>query len=140
MAENISNRKAFDIPVLDDIDEIIPVTPLFTRITRTKNTEESKANISESENVQTVLKLPAKQSNQKERITAPCSGQNEMAPATKLPAIDGEARKSNNSEVCEKTVSKICLETAFVENTKHETRQVKPSTSNNGNMQSSQTL
>ena len=140
MADKNAKRKAFDIPVLDDIDEVIQVTPVFTRRTKTRNPEQSKTRFSKSENTETVQKLIAtKSSDKNERISAPCSGQSDPEKArdaeTETIQIDtGEARQSKRSKPSDKSAGKNFVETfAFIENTKYyeaaETTQTKASTS-----------
>ena len=141
MADKNAKRKAFDIPVLDDIDEVIQVTPVFTRRTKTRNPEQSKTRFSKSENSETVQKLIAtKSSDKNERISAPCSsGQSDPEKArdaeTETIQIDtGEASQSKRSKPSDKSAGKNFVETfAFIENTKFyeaaETTQTKASTS-----------
>ena len=136
MADKITKRKAFDIPVLDDTDEVVQLTPVFTRRTKTRKAEESKTSISKSESSKTVQKLPEKSSDKNERIPAPCSNQSESekGQATITETIQNDpnaARESNKGGPSNKTVGKTFLETfAFIENTKHyEAPESKPSTS-----------
>ena len=136
MADKTTKRKAFEIPVLDDTDEVVQLTPVFTRRTKTRKPEECKASISKSESSKTVQKLPAKSSDKNERIPAPCSNQSESekGQATITETIQnnpGVARESNKDEPSNETVGKTFLETfAFIENTKHyEAPESKASTS-----------
>ena len=136
MADNTAKRKAFAIPVLDDTDEVVQVTPVFTRRTKTKKPVESETSVSESENPKTVQKLAAKSSDKNERIPAPCSGQSESEKVHTThtetiqnePAVAGKLKKGESSN---KAVGKTFLETfAFIEKTKHyEAPETKASTS-----------
>ena len=139
MADNTAKRKAFAIPVLDDTDEVVQVTPVFTRRTKTKKPVESETSVSESENPKTVQKLAAKSSDKNERIPAPCSGQSESENDKNVhtthtetiqnePVVAGKLKKGESSN---KAVGKTFLETfAFIEKTKHyEAPETKASTS-----------
>ena len=137
MADKITKRKAFDIPVLDDTDELVQLTPVFTRRTKIRKPDESKTSISKSESSKTVQELPAKSSDKNERIPAPCRNQGESERGQSIIAetIQNDpdvARESNKGEPSnKKSVGKTFLETfAFIENTKHyEAPESKPSTS-----------
>ncbi|CAB3988185.1 DNA excision repair ERCC-1, partial [Paramuricea clavata] len=142
MADKTTKRKAFEIPVLDDIDEVVQVTPVFTRRTKTRNAGECRTSISKPENSKTVQKLPTKPSEKNEQIPAPCiNRQSETEKATDIETVQSDAgatKESNKSESCEITVGKNFLETfAFIENTKYYEA---PKASTSKNPKSSETV
>ena len=138
MADKSTKRKAFYIPVLDDSDEVVQVSPVFKPKTKARKPEETKTSISKSENSKTVKKLLGKSSDKNEQIPTPChyNSESQKVRAVDIETFQGDTRverESNQSESCDKTVGKNFLETfAFIENTKHyEAPQTKPSTSKN---------
>ena len=120
MAGKNAKRKVFDIPVLDDIDEVVQVTPVFARRTKTRNPQKSKTSTSISENSKSVP-VPS----------FPCSAQSDTGKA-KTADIEtiqintGEASQSNKSKSLEKITGKNvlgfentkCYEAGETQNTK----------------------
>ena len=120
MAGKNAKRKVFDIPVLDDIDEVVPVTPVFARRTKTRNPQKSKTSTSISENSKSVPELATKSSDRNERFPAPCRAQSDTGEAKTadietIQITTGEASQSNKSKSLEKISGKNVLE---FENTK----------------------
>ena len=134
MADKTAKRKAFDIPILDDVDEVVQITPVFTRRTKTRNPQECKTSVSKAGSSKTTENLSAELSDKTERIPAPSLSEKPLA--TSIETVQSETRagrESSKSESSEKTGGKKFLETfAFIENTKYyEAAQSTASTSKN---------
>ncbi|XP_028406647.1 DNA excision repair protein ERCC-1-like [Dendronephthya gigantea] len=135
MADKTTKRKAFDIPILDDLDEVVQITPVFTRRTKTRRPEECKTSVSEPETSKTTQRLTAKSDGENALIPAPRRREieTEKAPVTRVETTQSETdvTEASVSEESGKTVGRNFLETfAFIEDTKYyEAPPSKPSTS-----------
>ena len=125
MADKATKRKAFDIPILDDIDEVVQVTPVFMRRSKTRKQEECKTGVSEPETSKTARKLTAKSNGEIALIPAPRRPEieTEKAPSTSVETPQSGAdvtEASKKGDESGNTVGSNFLETfAFIENTKY---------------------